>query len=243
MNEQRFELAGDPAQGDPPSPALAIVPPHARRGVVVIHEIFGPSPEVDRVVGRLAKEGYAAIAPDLFFRGKLACIRAVFAAAKRGDDVAPVRQAVRARDWLTRQAGIPKERIAIIGFCFGGGFALVAGKHFGVVSANYGTTPELAALKGIAPTIGCYGGRDHSMRGQDRLLKERLTTLGVEHEIFKPEDAGHAFLTDGNRPVASFFTWPLMHVKIDPENAEAGWQRILRFFDEHLSERAEIQAE
>lgn len=234
MEEQRFELAGDPARGDPPAPALALVPPGARRGVVVIHEIFGPSPEVDRVVARLARAGYAVIAPDLFFHGRLACIRAVFAAARTGADVAPVRQAVRARDWLAKEAGLSTDHIGIIGFCFGGGFALLSGKHFGAVSANYGKVPELEALRGIGPTIGCFGGRDLAMRGEDKKLAERLTQLGVEHELFVPEDAGHSFLTDGHRPVAAFLTWPLMHVKVDPKNAEAGWARILGFFDQHL---------
>lgn len=234
MKEQRFDLPGDPTRGDPPTPALAIVPDGARRGVVVIHEIFGPSPEVDRVVSRLAHAGYAAIAPDLFFDGRLRCLRAVFAAAKTGEDVAPVRQALRARDWLTKVAGVPKEKIGIVGFCFGGGFALLSGKHFGAVSANYGQVPELEAMRGIAPTIGCFGGRDLGMRGEASKLAERLTELGVTHELFLPEDAGHSFLTDGHHPVASFLSWPIMHVKLDPKNAEAGWARILAFFGTHL---------
>lgn len=236
MQERRFELPGDAVRGDPPAPALAVVPASARRGVVVIHEIFGPSPEVDRVVHRLARAGYAAIAPDLFFHGRLACIRAVFAAAERGEDVAPVRQAIRAREWLTAETGVPPTKIGIVGFCFGGGFALVAGKHFGAVSANYGKTPALEVLRGIAPTIGCFGGRDLAMRGEDRKLDERLTTLGVPHEIFAPADAGHSFLTDGHHPVAAFLSAPLLHVRLDPKNAEEGWRRILSFFDRHLGD-------
>ena len=236
MTQTRFQLAGDAAHGDPPSPAVANVPEGARRGIVVIHEIFGPSPEVDRVVTRLAGAGYAAVAPDLFFQGRLACVRSVFSAMSSGADVPAVRQAVRARDWLTQQSGAPKEKIGIVGFCFGGGFALLAGKHFGAVSANYGRTPSTEAMRGIGPTIGCFGGRDRSMRGQDVVLERRLTKLGVEHEIFAPADAGHSFLTDGNRPVAAFLTWPLMHVKLDPKNAEAGWERILAFFGDHLGD-------
>lgn len=243
MNEQRFDLPGDPAHGDPSSPALAVVPPGARRGVVVIHEIFGPQPEVDRAVSRLAAAGYAVIAPDLFFHGKLRCIRSVFSAMKTGEDIAPIRQVLRAREWLTRETGLGRDQIAILGFCFGGGFALLAGKHFGAVSANYGTVPEEAALRGIAPTIACYGGRDLAMRAELPRLKQRLTTLGVEHEVFAPEDAGHAFLTDGHHPIASFLMWPIMHVKIDPKNAEEGWKRILSFFDRHLGDSAPVQAE
>jgi dienelactone hydrolase len=64
--------------GAPESPSVAMIPDGARRGVVVIHEIFGRQPEIDRVVERFANAGYAAVASDLFRRGKFACMRDVF---------------------------------------------------------------------------------------------------------------------------------------------------------------------
>ena len=126
--------------GAPDTPAFAIVPPGARRGVVVIHEIFGRKPEIDRVVERFAAAGYAAVAPDLFHRGKFACLRDVFRAMKTGDGVA-AQQGRNARAWLCEQTGIAPEHVGLIGFCFGGGFALTAGAGWGAVSANYGTLP------------------------------------------------------------------------------------------------------
>src|SRR5437870_4656620 len=66
-----------PEEGDvPATPAYAILPPGATRGVVVIHEIMGRQPEIDRVVQRFARSGYAAVEPDLFrAQGKFRCIR------------------------------------------------------------------------------------------------------------------------------------------------------------------------
>jgi dienelactone hydrolase len=41
----------------PPTPVFAVLPPSARRGVVVIHEIFGRQPEIDDVARRFANNG------------------------------------------------------------------------------------------------------------------------------------------------------------------------------------------
>jgi len=58
----------------PAVPLFAILPSEAPRGIVVLYEIFGRQPEIDRVVERFADAGYAAVAPDLFHgRGVMAC--------------------------------------------------------------------------------------------------------------------------------------------------------------------------
>src|SRR5262249_32061858 len=115
--------AGD---GAPDTPAVAVLPPGPSLGVVVIHEVFGRQPEIDRVVVRFADAGYAAVAPDLFRRGKIACLMDVFRAMRTGDGVS-VRQGRNARAWLCEQTGIDPARVGLIGFCFGGGYALCAG--------------------------------------------------------------------------------------------------------------------
>lgn len=227
-------LPGDPAHGDPESPAYARIPEGATRGIVVIHEIYGPQPEIERAVERLADRGYAAIAPNLFHDGKLRCLRATFGAMKTGEQVAPVRQALRAREWLKGRTGLDDSKIGIIGFCFGGGFALLAGKGWGAVSANYGISPRAEHLRGLGPTIACFGGRDISMRSSQKLLTRVLPTLGPEHEVHVFDGAGHSFLTDGNHPEA-ILSWPIMRISYDPAIAEAGWSKIFAFLDRHLA--------
>ncbi|MDO9017894.1 MAG: dienelactone hydrolase family protein [Deltaproteobacteria bacterium] len=93
MRDREATIRGDAAHGDTPSPVYAHVPAGATRGGVVVHEIFGRQPDIERVVDRFATRGYAAVAPDLFHQGALPCIRAVFAAMRSGEEVAPVRQA------------------------------------------------------------------------------------------------------------------------------------------------------
>lgn len=234
MLDGHVTVPGDAATGDPSSPAFAVVPAGATRGVVVVHEILGPAPEIERVVRRFAAAGWAAVAPDLFRQGRISCVRATLHAMRTGADVAPVRQALRARDWLCGVGGFGTERVGVIGFCFGGGFALLAGPRFAVVSANYGVVPETTVMRGTGPVIACYGGRDRSMRAMPARLEARLSALGVEHELHVYPEAGHSFLTDGHRPLLDALGWPLFRIRYDPATAEHAWARILAFFDRHV---------
>lgn len=228
-------IPGDNSKGDPISPAFAEVPSGATRGVVVIHEIFGRQPEIDRVVERFAGKGYAAVAPDLFFQGRLGCIRAVFGAMKTGADIQPVRQALRAREWLCTQSNLPKEKVGIIGFCFGGAFALLAGSGFAAVSTNYGEIPPTERMQGIGPVIACYGGRDLLFKKKGEVLQKRLAPLGVTPEVHVYPEAGHAFLTNGDHPILSALTWPIFQVRYNEAVAESAWREIFAFFEKHLS--------
>ena len=232
------KIPGDAVKSDRESPAYAHLPAGATRGMVVIHEIFGRQPDIDGVVDRFAAAGYAAVAPDLFFEGRLPCIRAVFGAMKTGAEISAVRQALRARDWLCAQTGLRKDQVGIIGFCFGGGFALLAGSGWAAVSTNYGEVPPTARLQGIGPVIACYGGRDVLFKKKGEQLTKNLSPLGITPEVHFYPEAGHAFLTDGKRPILSALTWPLMHVKYNAAIAEDAWTKILAFFAKQLPPNA-----
>jgi carboxymethylenebutenolidase len=214
--------------------AYASLPDGSSRGVIVLHEIFGPQPEIERVVDRFARNGYAAVAPDLFHgRNPALCIRAAIQSTLRGEGP-QIDQIRRARDWLCSERGLASDRVGLIGFCMGGGFALAAGRGWGAVSTNYGVVPPAKVLDGIGPVIGCYGGRDRMFRGSGPTLTRRLQRLGVEAEVHVFPEVGHSFLTDGHHPVAAALTRPLMRVEYNPEVAEQGWEKILAFFDRHL---------
>lgn len=225
------ELTIPAADGAPETPAVAILPPGARRGAVVIHEIFGRQPEIDRVVERFAAKGYAAVAPDLFHRGRFACLRDVFKVMKTGDGVS-ARQGRNARGWLCAQTGIDPGRVGLIGFCFGGGYALGAGAGWGAVSANYGHLPDVRAMQGIGPTIACYGGRDRTLRKAPAELHSRLEAVGQKDFEVHVFDAGHSFLTDGKAHLIQKIS--PMGFGDRPVERAAGWERIFAYFDGHL---------
>jgi carboxymethylenebutenolidase len=227
-----FELSLD---GKPETPAFAVTPPGAKRGVVVIHEVYGRQPEIDRVVERFGASGWAAIAPDLFaWAPQAICIMRAMASVVRGEG-APFEQVRRARAWLMDKTGLPGDKIGVIGFCFGGAFALAIGREFAAVSTNYGDVPRQERLRGLPPTIGCYGAKDRIFAGKAVELKDKLEALRVPVETHLFEEVGHSFLTDGNHPIGFMLAKPLMGiVPYNPAVAEEGWRRIFAFFDRYL---------
>jgi carboxymethylenebutenolidase len=226
------EITIPASDGAPETPAVAALPDGARRGVVVIHEVFGRQPEIDRAVERVAAKGYAVVAPDLFRRGTFACLRDVFRAMKTGDGV-PVRQGRNARTWLCERTGIPQGQVGLLGFCFGGGYALTAGSGWGAVSVNYGRVPAEKALQGIGPVVACYPSRDRTHRGEAEKLRKRLTAVGQQDFEIHVFDAGHSFLTDAEKPRFIQRVSPMGFGNY-PQAREEAWSRIFSFFDRHL---------
>src|ERR1039458_9644703 len=91
-------------------------------GVIVLHEVFGPQPEILDVADRFAERGYAALAPDLFSAGvRLACLTRAMLESSRARPGTIRGAADAGRAWLASRPEIDGERLAIIGFCMGGG--------------------------------------------------------------------------------------------------------------------------
>lgn len=216
-------------------PAYLAVPttPAPWPGVVVLHEIFGLNDDIRAQADRFAERGYLAIAPDLFaWSATPRCLVASVKAMAKGegrlfDDVEGARQFLIGRDDCTGSVGV-------IGFCFGGGLAmLVAPKGFAVSAPNYGhlpRKPELA-LSGSCPTVASYGAKDWTLKGAAPKLEAALTTLGVEHDVKEYATAKHGFLFEHTGKTAWSDPWM---VSYDAASADDAWQRIFSFFDRHL---------
>ncbi len=209
-------------------------------GVVVVHEVFGLTDDVRQHADRLAAAGYLALAPDLFSAGgRRRCLRSTFRALTSGEgpafgDLEAARRSLAGRDDCTG-------RIGVLGFCMGGGFALMgATRGFDVAAPNYGFLPEDAerVLAGACPVVASYGRRDVALRGAAGRLERVLTDLGVDHDVHEYPDAGHSFL---NRHNAGPFTAleKVLGVGYHQPSAEDAWGRILRFLDRHLRAAAE----
>jgi carboxymethylenebutenolidase len=151
---------------------------------------------------------------------------------KTGDGVG-VRQGRNARAWLCERAGVDPKRVGLVGFCFGGGYALIAGAGWGAVSANYGQVPSAQAMRGIGPVIACYGGRDRTMKKEPDKLRARLESVGQKDFEVHVFDAGHSFLTDG-KPHLIQKVLPMAPGDYPQARAD-GWERIFAFFDRHLA--------
>lgn len=209
-------------------------------GVVMVHEAFGVTPVMRRQVSRMAQAGFAVLMPDLFVEGGARkCLRATFRDIARGEgrsfiDVESARQALVGRADCTG-------RVGVIGFCMGGGFALMAvkDKGFSAASANYGRLPKQLddQLAGACPIVGSYGGRDGSLRGAAAKLDAALVRAQVPHDVKEYPTAGHAFLDDeapSVNPVVDLLLQRVLHATPDPEASVDAWRRIDAFFTEHL---------
>ena len=205
--------------------------------VVMIHEIFGLDEVMRGHADRLASFGYLTLAVDLFSAGSTArCLVATMTAMMRGRGRA-FADISAAHDYL---AGSPEctGKIGVIGFCIGGGFALLtANNGFDAAAVNYGQLPRHLdeAVAGACPIVGNYGGRDPSLRGAAGRLDAALNKAGVTHDVKEYPAASHAFLNDAE--AGPGVLRPLLRVAgIGPESESAkdAWDRIGTFFATHL---------
>jgi carboxymethylenebutenolidase len=207
-------------------------------GVVLVHEAYGVTDVMRRQVEHLAALGYLALMPDLYAQGGARrCLVATFRALRSGEGRAYV-DLETARDWLAGRDDCTG-KVGILGFCMGGGFALMAasGHGFDAASSNYGMLPsDEDALEGACPVVGSYGARDRSLTGAAAKLTARLERAGVPHDVKEYPTAGHSFLNDAESGPAAMraITRRVMGAGPDPIAAGDAWRRIDAFFGDYL---------
>jgi carboxymethylenebutenolidase len=185
-------------------------------GVVVVHEGGGISPQLLRVCERLAGEGYAAIAPDLFFRsgGTEAADFATLMGAL--DPEKTLADVTKAADTLRR---LGAAGIGVTGFCMGGRYAwytAVQGHGFAAAVGFYGGGIAAELGEPQCPTLLFFGGQD------PYIPPGEIEQVAHHHPdtIVYPE-ASHGFMRDRSDSY---------HEK----SALDAWARTLAFFGEHL---------
>jgi carboxymethylenebutenolidase len=213
------ELIGVVAEAESPSGA-----------VLVIHENRGLTQHIRSIPPRLAADGYTALAIDLLSEeGGTASL------ASEGDATAALGNAPSERMIADLRAGIdelarraPEAKVAVIGFCFGGGMTwqlLAAGEpRLAAAVPFYGPFPTDASLAGSpnAAVLGVYAGLDDRVNGSMEAAESALTAAGLTHELRVFEGVDHAFFND---------TGP----RYDPDAAAEAYQAMLDWFDTHLS--------
>ena len=220
------EMVEFPSNGATGSGYLASPAIGAGLGLIVIQEWWGLVPHIKDVCDRFAAEGFTALAPDLYHgesttepdeAGKLMMALNLEQAAK---DMGG------AIDYLEGSDKVRGEGVGVIGFCMGGGLAMMLAVQRNdavrAVVPFYGLIPWESAQpdwsKLQAPMQGHFAEED-GFFGPDkaRELEANLTKLGKDVELFLYEGAGHAFFNDA-RPEA-----------YDEPSASTAWVRTLEF--------------
>ena len=203
-------------------------------GMVVLHEAAGLNLDIKRIVEHLVGLGYATVAPDLFSgAAKPLCIaRAVRDAFIDPSSRTTTDRIEEVRQWLASRDEVDAQRIGVIGFCMGGGFAVVSAARspFTAAAVNYGRVPsDTSLLQGSCPVVANYGAEDRLIpRGTPERLEAALTAQGVPVDVEVIEGVGHSFMN--HEPAIA----EALGIGFDAIAADRAWDRIERFFAQHL---------
>lgn len=166
----------------------------------MLHELLGLNADIRRICGRFATYGYIALAPD-FMHGlgpRPLCMARFTRGLTKGASGQPFRRLEAARGWLALRPDVDETRIGVVGFCIGGGFALLyaAGADIAAVAPFYAAVPADAerALSAVCPVVASYGGRDRVFGAHGARLSSALIALDVPHDVKTYADAGHSFM-------------------------------------------------
>ena len=205
-------------------------------GVVILHEGFGMTRDINRITDRFAANGYLSITPALFNRGnKIACIVRTFRTLSTGegpvlDDILAAREYLLADPRCTGKVGAA-------GFCMGGGLCLVLAPRgvFDASAPSYGDWPkDLSGLQESCPTVASYGARDRLLQGAAARLETLLAAGDVPRDIKEYPNVGHCFMNDLQTRGPLKVIERIAGMAYSAPEAEDAWQRILAFFGEHL---------
>lgn len=207
-----------------------------RPGLILVYEVLGMNDEMRRVARDLADHGYVVLIPDLFARGPFhaVCVaRAMRSIAnQRGRELDDLEAA---RRWLVARPEVDAERLGAVGFCMGGGFALVlamTGKYKAAAPFYCGMPDPMPRS---CPVVASFGGRDVPFAKTPERLEKRLTELGVPHDVKTYPEAGHSFYTRTPAGILGKLgaIGPL-HAGHHEASASDARARVLAFFREHL---------
>lgn len=174
-----------------------------RPGVLVVHEWWGLNDYARSRADQLAELGYVAFACDMYGDGKTTTHpqEAGAMAGKVRENLDAWRErAVVGLDVLASQEQCDKERLAVIGYCFGGSTALqlaYTGADVDAVVTFHAAlpVPSLGEAKQIEGRIQIHNGADDALIKQETIdqLSEVLNEAGVKWKLISYPGAKHSF--------------------------------------------------
>ena len=201
--------------------------------VIMIHENKGLNDNIKDMANLLSREGYVVLAVDLF-KGEVTTTNQTRASelsqSIRDNPDAAITNLKSAVKYLTTLPNVNPEKIASLGWCFGGQqslqLALNSEDHpLAATVIYYGrlvTEPEsLSKIKW--PVLGIFGDQDKSIPVPTvEEFEEALTQQGITNEIYIYKGVGHAFANPSGDNYA-------------PNETKGAWQKTLSFLNKYLN--------
>jgi carboxymethylenebutenolidase len=220
-----FDNGGEQISAYLAQPAEAGVYP----AVLVCHENRGLTPHIQDVARRYAKEGYVALAVDLLSRegGTDSIESDARGGALTGAGIERhVGDFAAGLAYLQTLESVDPERIAMTGFCFGGGVTWASATAIPELKAAapyYGPAPDLEAVPNIqAAVLGVYAELDERINAGIEPLRAALDAAGTTYEFKIYPGVNHAFHNDTGE-------------RYNEEQALQAWQDTLAWFKQYLA--------
>jgi carboxymethylenebutenolidase len=209
--------------------------------VIVIMEAFGLNDYIKSICDRLAKVGYAALAPD-FYHGAVyqySDMNNAIAKLKTLKDDVVMAEFGKGLEFLSKRPELTNKNIGVMGFCMGGRFTFLA-------NGQYASQLKAAVSfygSGIAPAAADPMGRANLLVWADKMNAPIMLMYGAEDKSIAPEEhqqialalskakkryalnvfpkAGHGFFSDRRD-------------SYNPEASSEAWSMTSSFFDRYL---------
>ncbi len=207
-----------------------------RPGILVVHEWWGLNDYARKRASMLAELGYTALAVDMYGEGKTAAHpeeAGSFAGELRKNLPLAKERFLAAMEQLKKHPTVDTERIAAIGYCFGGGLVLEMARAGidldGVVSFHGNLTTDNPARPGEveARILVLNGAEDRFITAEqiDR-FKEEMAVAGVDYRFISYPGARHSFTNPQADETGRKFDMPIAY---DPEADRKSWQAMQEF--------------
>jgi carboxymethylenebutenolidase len=216
-------------------PAVLCRPRSASQGgVLVLMEAFGLTPHIEDITARIAREGYVAMAPDLYYRD-LPNNKFGYDQVNEGVtmmlrlDASKVVGDIRAALRLLKLRGAAAGGIGVTGFCMGGGFTFLTACELSTeitaAAPFYGMVQDewIQAVEKISvPMYLFFGGADPFIPpDRVRQIDRRFRELGKNYRIKVYSGADHGFFCDERS-------------SYNAAAAEDAWVELRNFFAQYL---------
>ncbi|MGV6806457.1 MAG: dienelactone hydrolase family protein [bacterium] len=207
--------------------------------VIVVHEWWGHNDYARRRARMLADAGYVAFALDMYGAGKTASTPAEAGAlmqALMDEEGAILERFEGALAWVKNNPHVDSNRIAAIGYCFGGAVVLNmarAGLDLAAVASFHGflATDNPVAPGQIKGKVAAFHGNDDAMVGPDQVsaFKSEMEAAGVDYLFVGYDGTTHGFTNPQASINGEKYGLPLAH---NPQADADSWQQMLKLLEE-----------